>query len=979
MSILSNWKTQAQNLSNQHEMDQQTETTSSNSFVIHVKDSYPITSIILKKLISEIDSSVGTAIDGLIFTPEQPYTFGCDPFLLKWQSSTDIKANLTSEEFVLTKPSTRNTVGRWTAALPITARSQTVPLKMNNISNDTKKRNWSILDNLDETSTELLGLSSKRQSNDVSVMTSNEEIQLPTGFIYECKWSSERECWIPLCVRIDKMETDDERLITNKQEMIKKAELSTLTSITLLSLFETELATNSQSVLPPSSTIEMSVDSKAEVTSISSDNHSLELNSIKDSIIATENEFIHPSRLMEFDHLMSAVDTLISFELVEKYTDPETGLEVYSYCDRSGISVNDITIPKELFERKLSNNTMNATYLKDICRGLVVHPPTQTIVATPFVRFRKPTQGEIQSRSDRIVRASPKLDGSLIIAFIWNDKLYTSTRRRMNSEQAIWARSYLRSSQLVLQEFKPQWTYALELIGGDNKHVIDYTVEQSLVLLTAWNAQGVESSYEERLQIAQRAGLPVASIFTGRLQEFMATVSVQPTIPHEDVETVSNIHSTTNNNGLLAGPMPASFEGWVIEDSADGRRFKLINPEWDRASSIIKLLVHPAVVWDAIRMNKLDKLIKHDYLPNHAKIEIDKMAYAIACQFDFPIFVLALDPGKVASNERKTKELEEMSNVTGDAKGGRAASWGSNTQGMIIGFDYESGTVPIPPSVVIPGRSTQVSTTIASEEDTLSVSIPVTTSTPSHTPTDGFNSNNLDQVLVDSLVRYDATLLTSTLFTADCRDIKIDVPSIFRQAYSKSRPIFTNKEYYMQLQNPLSTKIEFSLLPASFPLRLLLLHYARPSLSGEIVGYTPSPWLAQTFAKGWSKMPVADMLSWGERGSHSGFDRIMPYPTVLKTIFSMLAPKEITSVGRVDLPCVASVCKGLRNNLNSMFRDDLPVWKQQHNETVALRQRIHQAQNSGRRFHSSAFGGGSDFGDGYDHDYYDYYDNDDWW
>ena len=143
----------------------------------------------------------------------------------------------------------------------------------------------------------------------------------------------------------------------------------------------------------------------------------------------------------------------------------------------------------------------------DMCRGLVLHPPSSSVVATPFMHFgaisresAPPTEqtwlfwlkqsseqehtplppvsvcepcsqrgqapvspgasaasssmvGSIPTKMpptgrDKCVETTPhgagdsscstasfKVDGSLIIAFLWDGQLRTSTRRRMDSEQ----------------------------------------------------------------------------------------------------------------------------------------------------------------------------------------------------------------------------------------------------------------------------------------------------------------------------------------------------------------------------------------------------------------------------------------------------------------------------------------------------------------------------------------------------------------
>ena len=45
---------------------------------------------------------------------------------------------------------------------------------------------------------------------------------------------------------------------------------------------------------------------------------------------------------------------------------------------------------------------------------------------------------------DEIVEATVKYDGSLGIAFVWNGEVMVTTRRRMDSQQAIWAKQWIK-------------------------------------------------------------------------------------------------------------------------------------------------------------------------------------------------------------------------------------------------------------------------------------------------------------------------------------------------------------------------------------------------------------------------------------------------------------------------------------------------------------------------------------------------------
>ena len=122
---------------------------------------------------------------------------------------------------------------------------------------------------------------------------------------------------------------------------------------------------------------------------------------------------------------------------------------------------------------------------------MIVHIPTKTVVATPFVNFQLCEEAAVDP--DEIVEVTEKIDGSLGIGFMWKGKVYlsnylflfifscvdfsllsrhVSTRNRLNSYQAMWATEWLRhTNTTILQE---GWTYLFEIVYPDNRNVITY-------------------------------------------------------------------------------------------------------------------------------------------------------------------------------------------------------------------------------------------------------------------------------------------------------------------------------------------------------------------------------------------------------------------------------------------------------------------------------------------------------------------------
>eukprot|EP00727_Mastigamoeba_balamuthi_P002567 m51a1_g12307 hypothetical protein (709) ;mRNA; r:368761-382107 len=143
-------------------------------------------------------------------------------------------------------------------------------------------------------------------------------------------------------------------------------------------------------------------------------------------------------------------------------TDPATGLTVFNTACKTGSSV------------------------VSLCRGLVLHIPSKTVVARPFPPM------ESKFASDDIVEATPKIDGSLGIMFLWRGDIHVFTRKRANSEQAVWATAWARE-HMGREALEEGWTYLVEIVSGDNTVCIDYPFE-GLVLLSAMSPEGTDMS-----------------------------------------------------------------------------------------------------------------------------------------------------------------------------------------------------------------------------------------------------------------------------------------------------------------------------------------------------------------------------------------------------------------------------------------------------------------------------------------------------
>jgi hypothetical protein len=184
-----------------------------------------------------------------------------------------------------------------------------------------------------------------------------------------------------------------------------------------------------------------------------------------------------------FDSLYRDIMEVVAAGHVTRWVDPTTSLEVFSHVKGAPTDVGP---------------TLGANGVSVIawCRGLVLHPPSQRVVTMPFVRFfevgeeeahkaRDDAVGEVdgslendleRAHKNDLVQATLKVDGSLGIGFIWEGLLYVSTRRRLDSEQALWATSWARA-HIANESLVAGHTYLFEIVCADNKHIVDYCFE----------------------------------------------------------------------------------------------------------------------------------------------------------------------------------------------------------------------------------------------------------------------------------------------------------------------------------------------------------------------------------------------------------------------------------------------------------------------------------------------------------------------
>ena len=228
-----------------------------------------------------------------------------------------------------------------------------------------------------------------------------------------------------------------------------------------------------------------------------------------------------------------------------------------------------------------------------------------------------------QCDPDEIVQATIKYDGSLGIAFLWNGEVMVTTRRRMDSQQAIWAKQWI-GDHCNLSEFQAGYTYLFEIIYQNNTMVVNYPFE-GLVLLTITDGSGYELAYEELLRCARTINF------------FMVTPRIIG--PYSEVMwycggiEVDQKVITPNFSPFSTGALPVNEkrqEGWVVKFKS-GNRLKIIHEWWKNASKLGQL-VHPQVVWLLVKHNKVKDVFGD--APIQFKTEVGRMVQAVGRKFD---------------------------------------------------------------------------------------------------------------------------------------------------------------------------------------------------------------------------------------------------------------------------------------------------------------------------------------------------------
>ena len=140
-------------------------------------------------------------------------------------------------------------------------------------------------------------------------------------------------------------------------------------------------------------------------------------------------------------------------------------------------------------------------------RGLILDRENQQVIATPFPKFFN--YGEMSiALPDEPFDIYEKMDGSLGIAYYYQQQWSIATKGAFNSTQAFWGTQQLLKLDLELLE--PGTTYLFEMIYSENRIVVKYPFE-GLVLLGAYDHNGFEVTYTHLTELAQKLSMQIVT------------------------------------------------------------------------------------------------------------------------------------------------------------------------------------------------------------------------------------------------------------------------------------------------------------------------------------------------------------------------------------------------------------------------------------------------------------------------------------
>jgi RNA ligase len=337
----------------------------------------------------------------------------------------------------------------------------------------------------------------------------------------------------------------------------------------------------------------------------------------------------HPARVMDFDTLTEGLERARVAGHVYARHDRDSGRTLYCYTTKC------------VYEQAWTEFTI-------LARGLILDLAAKRIVATPFPKFFNLGEGG-RPVPDLPFEVFDKLDGSLIILHHHGGRWRTATKGSFDSDQALWARAWLDAHDLT--PLVEGVTYLGEAISPANRIVIRYETE-TLALLAAYAADGLEITYDDVAATAARLGWPVP-----------------------ERRTYPSLAALIAETNLL----PKTVEGFVLRFS-DGTRFKAKGAEYRRIHALISRCT-PLAMWEAMAAGDDMEAIRRD-LPEELWEDFDAITRLLQSAYDDLVARIAETSASVA--HLSEKELGLALNTLP-----------AETRGYVFGFRKSGGAIDV--------------------------------------------------------------------------------------------------------------------------------------------------------------------------------------------------------------------------------------------------------------------------------------------
>lgn len=167
----------------------------------------------------------------------------------------------------------------------------------------------------------------------------------------------------------------------------------------------------------------------------------------------------------------------------------------------------------------------------NVCRGLVVASdggrlsPDSRVVARGFNKFHNlnteyvPETMEANLPQGEVPLVTTKLDGSMGLLYVWDNRVWMATRGSFDSAQARWATAWARERLAPLMASLQNHTAVFEIVYAENRIVVDYGWEGCVLLGGVDLRTGRECARTDLERWAALSGLEVVPRFDKSLAE----------------------------------------------------------------------------------------------------------------------------------------------------------------------------------------------------------------------------------------------------------------------------------------------------------------------------------------------------------------------------------------------------------------------------------------------------------------------------